>query len=297
MGLNIKDIVPKEEISLDNLKGKKLAVDTYIYIHQFLGSMPELTDNKGRPTAHLSGLFYRTTQFMSKGLKLAYVFDGSFIEPGESLKPKRFPQPRTSDRVTSEMISEAKELLSALGCPVIQAPAEGEAQCAHICQKRGVWATSSQDYDALMFGSPRLVRYLTLAKKRKLPKGGKAPVNLEIINLKNTLKTLGINQKQLTMLAMLVGTDFNPGGVFRIGQKKALDLVKQYKTPKRLFTETGWDFPYDWEDVYELLTKMPVTKRYKLKWAKPNKRKIKRIMVNRHDFSEQRIENALLRLK
>ena len=293
MGLNVKDIVPKKTISLDDLKGKKIAVDTYIHLHQFIKSLPDLTDQIGRPTAHLSGLFYRTTQLMSKGLKLAFVFDGPYIWPGEKGKL----EPRESDTVSKDMVLESMELLTALGCPVVQAPSEGEAQCAYMCSKRDVWATASQDYDALMFGSPRLVRYLTLARKRKLPSGKKVPVQPELIVLKDVLKKLGINKKQLVLLAMLVGTDFNPGGVYKIGQKKAVDLVKKYKTPKKLFTEVNWDFEYDWDEVYELLTKMPVSKRYKLKWKKVNEKKIKKIMCSRHDFALERVEAALKRIQ
>ena len=40
------------------------------------------------------------------------------------------------------------------------------------------------------------------------------------------LNTLGIDQDQLIALAMLVGTDYNKGGIKGIGPKNALKLVK-----------------------------------------------------------------------
>jgi flap endonuclease-1 len=33
--------------------------------------------------------------------------------------------------------------------------------------KNDVWATASQDYDSLLFGTPRLVRNLTIIGRRK----------------------------------------------------------------------------------------------------------------------------------
>ena len=42
------------------------------------------------------------------------------------------------------------------------------------------------------------------------------------------LNELGISRKQLIVLGILVGTDFNPGGIKGIGPKKGLKLIKQY---------------------------------------------------------------------
>jgi len=40
-----------------------------------------------------------------------------------------------------------------LGIPWVQAPSEGEAQASYMASKGDVWAASSQDYDALLFGA------------------------------------------------------------------------------------------------------------------------------------------------
>jgi flap endonuclease-1 len=280
MGVDLRSLTKPKEISFSHLKGKKLAVDTHLVLYQFLTTMPELRDSKGRLTSYLSGLFYRTTHLMAEGAKLAFVFDGVY------------GLPKITSAVTQEVISESKRLLEALGCPVIQAPSEGEAQCAFMCKQGKVWAAASQDYDSLMFGSPKLIRNLTISRYRKLPKGGKARVRPELIDLREFLKQNKINQKQLVALSMIIGTDFNPK-IPKIGPKTAVKFVRK-KNIEKIFEELKPDF--DWKLVYEIITKMPVTKGYKLKWREPDLKKIIEILVEEHDFKLERVKSALEKL-
>ena len=133
------------------------------------------------------------------------------------------------------MIEEAKELLSAMGIAVVQAPGEGEAEAAYLARiKDKIYASVSQDYDSLLFGAPKLVRNLTFSKKRKTFRGW-IEVNPEIIELEKVLNMLNISLDQLICLGILVGTDYNPKGIPGIGQKKALKIVQQYKQPDHDF--------------------------------------------------------------
>lgn len=74
MGVPIGDLVPRKEIDLENLYGKKIAIDALNAIYQFLSTIRQrdgtpLMDSKGRITSHLSGLFYRTINLMEAGIK------------------------------------------------------------------------------------------------------------------------------------------------------------------------------------------------------------------------------------
>jgi len=70
-------------------------------------------------------------------------------------------------------VAEAAELLRLMGIPTVQAPSEGEAQAAHMAATSPrVWAAASKDYDSLLFGAPRLVRFLGIAGKEFLPSQG-----------------------------------------------------------------------------------------------------------------------------
>jgi flap endonuclease-1 len=132
-----------------------------------------------------------------------------------------------TSRLTTEMIADAKQLLRLMGLPFVDAPSEAEAQAAHMAQ-RDVWGAVSKDYDALLFGAPRLVRFLTISGREFLPSQGRSrPITPELIDLQRMLDALGITRQQLIDLGLLVGTDFHRG-VRGIGPKKALALVKRH---------------------------------------------------------------------
>src|SRR5204863_2858772 len=133
-----------------------------------------------------------------------------------------------TSRLTREMIGEARELLRLLGVPTVQAPSEAEAQAAHMAAANAVWAAGSKDYDSLLFGAPRVVRFLTISGREFLPaQGAFRPIVPELIDLPQFLAALAITREQLVDLGILVGTDFNDG-VKGIGPKKALKLVQEF---------------------------------------------------------------------
>src|SRR3989338_6005331 len=81
MGVKIFDILPSKDLSWKELEGKIIAVDTSLFLYQFLASIRQrdgtlLTDSKGRTTSHLVGLFSRTINWMEKEIKPVFIFDG-----------------------------------------------------------------------------------------------------------------------------------------------------------------------------------------------------------------------------
>ena len=58
-----------------------------------------------------------------------------------------------SIKITPEMMADAKKLIRFMGCPVIEAPCEAEAQCAQIVKHGLAFATATEDMDALTFGT------------------------------------------------------------------------------------------------------------------------------------------------
>ncbi len=192
------------------------------------------------------------------------------------------------------MIEDSKLLLGAMGLPAIQAPSEGEALCSFMARKGDVYAAATQDYDSLLYGCPRLVRNLSITGKRKR---GKETIDVkpEIILLKNALEKLGINQSQLIMLGILVGTEYNPGGVAGFGPKRALELVKEKKTLDAVLEGIAWDFDVSAEEIYEFF-KNPKTGEYKIDFGGIDEHRVKKLLCGEHDFSEERIGNALAKL-
>ena len=204
-------------------------------------------------------------------------------------------------RLEDEMIVEAKELLTAMGIVVVQAPSEGEAEAAYLSKKEGAYAVASQDYDSLLFGAKRLIQNLTLARRRKTISGW-IEVKPVLMELEKVLNYLEIDIDQLICLGILVGTDYNPKGVPGIGQKKALELVKIFKQPVLIFEEVEEriislpeEDRFDWKEIFQLFHKHPVEDA-EFDFPKINESKIKEILVERHQFSEERVDKQIEKL-
>ncbi|MBW3001764.1 flap endonuclease-1 [Candidatus Woesearchaeota archaeon] len=324
MGVNLKDLLVRETIGLDDLKGRIVAVDSFNMLYQFLTTIrtPDgkpLTDSKNNVTSHLIGLFNRTTKFMAKGIKPVFVFDGekpelktAELEKRKKLKieakmkyKKAVAQKDLAAMkkyggrfayLTKDMVDQAKDLVKALGLPVVQAPSEGEAQAAHIVSQNKAWAVVSQDFDSLVHGADRLVRNLSIAgRRKKLGAMAYTTIKPEFIDLAKNLNNLGIDQDKLIALAMLVGTDYNPAGIKGIGPKTAIKLVKEHDDFDELFEAVKWDEHNDvpWTDIFYLIKKMKVTDKYDIKFKTPDKQKIIKLLVDKHDFNVERVEKTL----
>ena len=277
-----------------------------------------MMDSNGKITSHLSGLFYRNIALLAEGIKLIYVFDGKYHElkgrthelRGDAKKEAREKYEKAKEeedvggmrryssgfmKLTEEMIGESKELLEAMGIAVVQAPGEGEMECAKLVQDGEAWAVASQDYDALVVGGTRLIQNLTLARRRKTV-SGVVEISPEIIYYEDILRNLEIDRDQFICLAILVGTDFNSGGVKGIGPKKALTLVRQKKYPVEIFREVEHQMNFDWKEVFEIF-KRPNVKSFEIKFPKVDEVLVRKILVERHNFSEERVEKQFEKLR
>src|SRR3989344_867049 len=318
MGVKLTSIIQRQQITFDHLKNKKVMIDAYNTFYQFLSSIRQpdgtpLMDSHGNITSLYQGIFARITNLMEKKILISFCFDGKppilktkTIEEREFRKQqaeKKMEKARKEEdidlmlryskqtvRLTQQMIDEAKDLISALGLPIIQAVSEADAQISYCCKKGDVWAAASSDMDCLLYGTPRLLTNMTVSQKRRLPSGMTVKINPELINLEDNIKELNITQEQLILIGVLVGTDYN-SGIKGIGPKKAIKLVKENKDYDKLFKNLNADF--DWKEIHETFTKMPVIKDYKLKWSDPDIKRIKHILVDKHDFNEERVEKTL----
>jgi len=326
LGVQLADIVPRRKISLSQLSGRNIAIDAYNALYQFLsvirgeGGVP-LRDHRGNVTSHLSGLFYRTVNLMEKGIKLVYVFDGkpselkkAELERRASAKKAAAQKYRAAlrrgdmeaarvhaqamSRLTENMVDEAWRLLSLMGVPSVQAPSEGEAQAAYMAQRGDVWAVGSQDYDALLFGAPRLVRNLTISGRRKLPrKNVYVTVDTELVDLDEALTQLGIDLRQLVMVGVLVGTDFNPEGTRGVGPKTALKLVKKFVSIDGLaehLRDRG--FPERYRKIEQIFLNPKVNSDYEIAWREVDVEGVVQFLCGEHNFSEERVRKALDRV-
>jgi flap endonuclease-1 len=92
-----------------------------------------------------------------------------------------------------------------MGVPVITAPCEAEAQCAELAKKKKVYATATEDMDALTFRTPKLVRRLTFSQG-----GGSKDKQQPILelDLETVLAGLELTYEQFVDLCILCGCDY-----------------------------------------------------------------------------------------
>ncbi len=323
MGADIGDLFEREEVELEYFSGKKIAIDAFNTLYQFISIIRQpdgtpLKDSQGRITSHLSGILYRVSNMVEVGIRPVFVFDG---EPPEFKKAeieerkkrraeaeemwiaalqagdkdaKKYAQ--AAGRVDEYIVDSAKTLLEYMGIPYVDAPSEGEAQAAYMAAKGDVEFTGSQDYDSLLFGSPRLARNLAITGKRKLPgKNVYVDVKPEIIILENNLKRLGLTREQLIDIAILVGTDYNEG-VKGVGVKKALNYIKTYGDIFRALKALKVSIDHV-EEIRNFFLNPPVTDDYRVEFKEPDFERAIEFLCEEHDFSRERVEKALEKLK
>ena len=333
VGVKINELVKetKKTITFENLHNRIIAIDAFNTLYQFLAIIRQrdgtpLKDYSGNVTSHLSGLFYRTINFIEHNIKPIYVFDGipsdlkmeiikERREIKEEAKKKMLEAQEAEDykeakkyaqqtsKLTSDMIEESKKLINYMGIPIIQANSEGEAQSAFLVRNGDAWGIASQDYDTLLFGGDRLIRNFAVSRSKKV-KDTKITLDIEYISLPKLLEQLEITREQLIEMGILIGVDFYPG-IKGIGQHTALDLIKKYGSIENMIKQNvsvgKKEINIEIEtvnSVKNIFLNPDVKKDYpKPKWNKINYNKLEELLVETHNFSKQRVGSALERLK
>ncbi|HYA22231.1 MAG TPA: flap endonuclease-1 [Thermoproteota archaeon] len=321
MGVDIGDILTREEITFDRLRSKVVAIDGYNILYQFLSIIRgadgrPLTDNSGRTTSHLSGLFYRVCNLLSNDIWPVFVLDGEpprfkrqeveerkerkkqaqekydrALRAGDLEGARKYAQ--ATARVNEYIRESSKQLLGLMGIPCIQAPSEGEAQAAHLAREGMVFAAASQDYDSALFGAPKLVRNLGVTGRRKLP-GRRAYVEVkpEIVDIERTVQDLGITRSQLIDIAILVGTDYCDG-IKGLGSKKALALVARGAKLQDIYRERDVVVPENLDQIVAFFMNPPVAEVRSLDFQPIDKNGVVSLLVGEYSFSEERVMKTL----
>jgi flap endonuclease-1 len=315
MGLKFRDIAASHEIKLNELKGKIVALDAANTIYQFLTSIRQmdgtpLMDHNGNITSHFSGILYRTSSLVDKGIKPIYVFDGKphvlkkdtqaqrreirdeaeiqwkkAIEEGRIEDARKFAV--RSSRMSTGIVEGSKTLLELMGIPYIQAKSEGEAQASYMAGKGDAWCVASQDYDCLLFGAPKMLKNIAVRGPRS---------RLEIIYLNEVLEENGLTREQLIDVAILVGTDFNEG-IKGIGAKKGRNLIKKHGDIYSALRHLKIEMDVDPQEVRDIFLDHDFVEDYSIKWNKPDREGVIDFLCNKHDFSVDRVVGALEKLK
>ena len=241
----LRDVAVTRPIAWDDLGGSVVAVDAHNWLYKYLTTTVKFTNasayttEDGTEVANLIGVVRGLPKFFEADVTPVFVFDGvptdlkadeiasrreereraeerlaEAREEGDAIAAARL-EARTQ-RLTDAIQTTTRELFDLLDVAYVDAPAEGEAQCAHMARHDpDVDYAGSDDYDTLLFGAPLTLRQLT-------SKG--AP---EVMDLEATLAEHDLTWEQLVDVGLLCGTDFNEG-VSGIGPKTALSAVAEH---------------------------------------------------------------------
>lgn len=326
MGCNLRDLASPENIELDSLSGKRVGIDAFLTAFQFLTTIRDrspqgdggpLKADNGKVVSHLMGFLNRTTTLLSKGIKPVFIFDGEAPDLKADEIAARRARREESERIhkealeagdfalaqkmaprimhySQEMVDETKRLLDLLGVPWVVAKAEGEGQAAVMAAKGQLDVVATQDWDALLYGTPHLVRNL-------LSDGSKQHgrvVRAQAIDLKQMLETHGLSREQLIDLAIMIGTDFHPG-IKGIGPKTGIKLIKEHGSIEVICQVKDKEVPARLDEIREIFHNHPAVEvaDEDLVPGKIDVKGLIQFLQVERQFSQRRMDNELDKLR
>jgi flap endonuclease-1 len=246
MGLaDLRQLAVLSTVAYEDLDGSVVAVDAHNWLYRYLTTTVKFTredvytTTSGEEVANLIGVVQGLPKFFEHDLTPVFVFDGGVTElkseeverrrekrdeaeermaeakaAGDSIRAARL-ESRTQ-RLTDVIHRTTRELLELLDVPIVEAPAEGEAQAARMARNDpDIDYAGSEDYDTLLLGAPLTLRKLTTSD------------DPELMDFEATLQKHDITWSQLVDIGVLCGTDFNEG-LRGYGPKTALAAVKEH---------------------------------------------------------------------
>lgn len=210
-------------ISIAELSGKKIAVDISIYMYKYT------SDNN-----LLENIYLMLSVFRHYNVIPIFIFDGKPPAEKKELLLKRRQDKKEAEEeynniknilhnnsnmdeiekqelmnnmdmlkrkfvhISKKDIENVKNLIRSYGATYYDAPGEADELCALLAVKGKVWACLSEDMDMFVYGSPRVIRYLSLLNH-----------TVVLYDMKDILEILGISQKELREICILSGTDYN----------------------------------------------------------------------------------------
>ncbi|NHI92019.1 MAG: hypothetical protein EAX96_05910 [Candidatus Lokiarchaeota archaeon] len=239
MGTKLRNLIEPKLVDKQKLKNAKVAIDGTNFLIKYLSIIKRqgkiLFGETGEPISHVFGFGYLVVNLLEAKMRPIVSLDGV---PDEK---KRLVNQHIQQKMTmfwriydgnahimkeelyrnkyflfDKIKSDLRVFLSLLGVPCVIAPSEAEAQASNLVKMGVADVVFSEDYDCLLYGATRWIREFHVSDKK-----------VQLINLRDVLKDLGISYVQLVDLALLVGTDIFPG-INGIGPKKGIHLIKKY---------------------------------------------------------------------
>ena len=285
------------KISLNDLRGKKIAIDTSIYLYRFIGE-----------NALLENFYLMISIFREYDIIPLFVFDGKPPKEKNNLIKKRKKEKKQAEikyielenkiddklkdipdinikgfyetteikeikknmdmlkknfiKVHHSDIENVKTLFQAYGISYIEALGEADKLCAKLVCKNKVFACLSEDMDLFVYGCSKVLRYMSLLNKTVI-----------MYDLKIILSEINMSLDEFKYICIASGTDYN---IINDNDNNLIQTLKYFKKYK-INDNTNNNF-YEWledntnyiENIYELyniialfnLSDMPEYKNY-----------------------------------
>ena len=322
MGCNLRDLANAEDTTMEAMKGKRVGVDSFLLAFQFLTTIRDrsptgdggpLRADNGKVVAHLMGFLSRASLMLSKGVNPVFIFDGKHpelkddeisarrarreqaevewkaaLDAGDFATAQKMAQ--RCVKYTPEMVEESMEMLSLMGIPAFRAKAEGEAQAAVMAANGQLDAVATQDWDALLYGAPIVIRNFSSDGSKRMGR----IVRAQRIDLAQLLTEHELTRDQLIDLAIMIGTDFHPG-IKGIGPKTGLKLIKEHGNIESVCSAKDKDVPERLDEIREVFRNHPVVEiaDSDLVQGDVDVEGLKKFLVEDRQFSQKRFDNAM----
>ncbi|CDK26816.1 unnamed protein product [Kuraishia capsulata CBS 1993] len=245
--------------SLEDYRGKTLAVDSYAWLHKAVFSCAmELV--RDQPTQkYISYMMRRIDMLRHFGIEPYMVFDGDYLPTKAGTEKERAERRREykalaetavrkNDKktafgcfqkacdVTPEMAKSLIDVLNDKGIKYVVAPYEADSQMVHLEKLGIVDGIISEDSDLLVFGCKLLITKLNdkgecvEVKRDNFSKCKATPINT-------------FTEEQMRTMAILSGCDYSKG-ISGIGVSKAFWLIKKYHTIERILLSLKMEGKY-----------------------------------------------------
>ncbi len=197
------------KVSLSELSGKKIVIDTSIYMYRF-NENNEMIEN----------FYSMILLFKQNGIIPLFIFDGVYPkEKSDTIKERQIERDDAEQKIAlldddtsyilhslkrkrTRVCNKERKLLKELfeNCGVMYQYAHGEADsvCANYVLKGEAWACLSDDMDLFVYSCPRVIRYFSLVTKTAI-----------LYDINTILQEMNMSFDVFQTICILSGTDYN----------------------------------------------------------------------------------------
>lgn len=310
-----------QSVHLNTFKGKTVAIDTSIFLYKSLMNVRSngdyLRNNDDKIVSHIVGIYYKTIQYLSLGIKPIYIFDGKppkekneciqmrnkkAYESKEKIKDTTDKKEiekleKSSIRITKNHIDDLKILFNFMGVSYIHPDGEAEAYAGELCRIGYVDAVITEDMDTLVYETPLMVRSC-------IDKSIKNNDYISVFNLSQILKDFDMNIRQFTDLCILCGCDYCPT-IPKIGTVRAFQNIKKYDSIEKMIESNNIkNIPLEFIDKYKIsrelfkyfnekidINNLPIYN------SKINFNELEKYLINDCNIAHNRVQSSLNKIK